>query len=95
MPSTFFGKTPAVIVNLDGEPIWSPIKENDLKFAVNTNWDLFQHVPTNTYYLLNKDVWLKATDVKGPRDARPGHLPRQLLVKLSGASGGRPRALDA
>jgi hypothetical protein len=22
---------------VDGEPIWSPIKENDLKFAVNTN----------------------------------------------------------
>ncbi len=65
-PTVFFSKTPAVIVNLDGEPIWSPIKENDLKFAVNTNWDLFQHVPTNTYYLLNKDVWLKASDVKGP-----------------------------
>ena len=65
-PTVFFSKTPAVIVNLDGEPIWSPIKENDLKFAVNTNWDLFQHVPTNTYYLRNKDAWLKATDVKGP-----------------------------
>ena len=48
-PTIFFSKTPAVIVNLDGEPIWSPIKDNDLKFAVNTNWDLFQHVPTNTF----------------------------------------------
>ena len=45
-PTIFFSKTPAVIVNLDGEPIWSPIKDNDLKFAVNTNWDLFQHGPT-------------------------------------------------
>src|SRR4030095_15365213 len=43
-----------------------PIKENDLKFAVNTNWDLFEHGPTKTYYLLNNDTWLKATDVKGP-----------------------------
>ena len=65
-PAIFFSKTPAVIVNLDGEPIWSPIKDNDLKFAVNTNWDLFQHVPTNTFYLRNNDTWLKATDVKGP-----------------------------
>ena len=65
-PTIFFSKTPAVIVNLDGEPIWSPIKDNDLKFAVNTNWDLFQHGPTNTYYLRNNDTWLKATDVKGP-----------------------------
>ena len=37
-----------MIVNLDGEPIWSPIKDNDLKYAVNTNWDLFQHGPTKT-----------------------------------------------
>jgi hypothetical protein len=65
-PPIFFSKTPAAIVNLDGEPIWSPIKENDLKFAVNTNWDLFQYAPTSTYYLRNNDTWLKATDVKGP-----------------------------
>jgi hypothetical protein len=25
----------------DGEPVWSPIKEDELRFAVNTNWDLF------------------------------------------------------
>jgi hypothetical protein len=64
-PNIFFSKTAAVIVNLDGEPIWSPIKENDLKYAVNTNWDLFQHVPTSMYYLRNGSSWLKATDVKG------------------------------
>jgi hypothetical protein len=73
-PTIFFSKTPAVIVNLDGDPILSPIKENDLKYAVNTNWDLFQHVPTNTYYLRNNDSWLKATDVKGPWSAA-GTLP--------------------
>jgi hypothetical protein len=65
-PTIFFSTTPAVIVNLDGEPIWSPIKDNDLKYAVNTNWDLFQHGPTSTYFLLNEGTWLKAADVKGP-----------------------------
>ena len=73
-PTIFFSTTPAVIVNIDSEPIWSPIKENDLKFAVNTNWDLFQHVPTNTFYLRNDSSWLKATDVKGPW-AAAGTLP--------------------
>ena len=74
-PAIFFSKTPAVIVNLDGEPIWSPIKDNDLKFAVNTNWDLFQHVPSNTYYLRNNANWFKAPDaVKGPW-APAGTLP--------------------
>ena len=65
-PAIFFSTTPAVMVNVDSEPIWSPIKENDLKFAVNTNWDLFQHVPTNTFYLRNDASWLQAADVKGP-----------------------------
>ena len=65
-PAIYFSKTPAVMVNLDGEPIWSPIQSNDLKFAVNTNWDLFQHDPTKTLYLRNNDTWLKAADLKGP-----------------------------
>ncbi len=65
-PTIFFSTTPALIVNLDGDPIWSPIKGNDLKYAVNTNWDLFLNTPTNTYYLRNNDTWLQAADVKGP-----------------------------
>ncbi len=65
-PTIFFSKTPAVLVNLDGEPIWSPIKDNELKYAVNTNWDLFEFAPTKTYYLRNDATWLKAADVKGP-----------------------------
>jgi hypothetical protein len=65
-PTIFFSKTPAIVVNVDGEPIWSPIEGNDLQSAVNTNWDLFQHAPTKTYYLRDNDIWLKATDVKGP-----------------------------
>ena len=73
-PPIFFSKTPAVMLNLDGEPIWSPIKENDLKYAVNTNWDLFQYTPTSTFYIRNNDSWLKATDLKGPWTAA-GKLP--------------------
>ncbi|HET6956230.1 MAG TPA: hypothetical protein VFI56_06600 [Vicinamibacterales bacterium] len=65
-PVVFYSTTPAVLVNLDGEPIWSPIKENDLKFAVNTNWDLFEHPPSNTYYLRVNTSWMKAPAVQGP-----------------------------
>ena len=65
-PTIFFSQTPAVLVNIDGEPIWSPIPQNDLRSAVNTNWDLFEHGPSKTYYLRNDRMWLKASDVKGP-----------------------------
>jgi hypothetical protein len=65
-PAIFYSTTPAVLVNIDGEPIWSPIKDNDLKFAVNTNWDLFQLESSKTFYLRHEQSWLKAPDVKGP-----------------------------
>jgi hypothetical protein len=65
-PTIFFSQTPAVLINIDGEPIWSPIPENDLRSAVNTNWDLFEHGPTKTYYLRNERAWLKATALQGP-----------------------------
>jgi hypothetical protein len=64
-PKIFFSQTPALLVNIDGEPIWSPIPNNDLKFAVNTNWDLFLHEPSKTYYLLNGQSWLSTTDLAG------------------------------
>jgi hypothetical protein len=77
-PNIFISKTPAILLNFDGDPIWSPIKENDLKFAVNTNWDLFQHGPTGTYYLRNDTTWLKASNLKGPWTAA-GKLPDSFM----------------
>jgi hypothetical protein len=65
-PAIFFSTTPAVLVSFDGDPIWSPIKDNDLKFAINTNWDVFEHSPTKTLFLRDEHVWLKASAITGP-----------------------------
>jgi hypothetical protein len=65
-PAIFYSTTPAVLVSFDGDPIWSPIKDNDLKFAVNTNWDVFRHEPSNSFYLRDGQRWLKAAAIKGP-----------------------------
>ncbi len=65
-PKIFLSRTPAILLSFDGDPIWSPIKENELKFALNTNWDVFQHQPTGIYYLRNDTSWLMSTDLKGP-----------------------------
>jgi hypothetical protein len=74
-PPIFYSSRPAVLVNFDGDPIWSPIANNNLKFAVNTNWDIFQDEATKTFYLRNEKVWLKTSDVvKGPWTAA-GKLP--------------------
>ena len=73
-PAIFFSTRPAVVVNLDGDPIWSPIENNDLRFAVNTNWDLFEHQPSKTFYLRHESQWLKSSSVSGPWTAT-GQLP--------------------
>ncbi len=66
-PTIFYSTSPAVMVGFDGNPIWSPIRDNDLKFAVNTNWDVFEHEATKTYFLRNERVWLKTANLlKGP-----------------------------
>jgi len=65
-PKIFLTKSAGILLGFDGDPIWSPIKDNELKFAVNTNWDVFQHEPTSTYYLRDDASWLKASDPKGP-----------------------------
>jgi hypothetical protein len=70
-PIIFFSTSPAVLVNLDGEPIWSPIRDNDLKFAVNTNWDLFQHTPTGALFLRYDTSWLTARALVGPWTPAP------------------------
>jgi len=63
-PKIFYSETPAVIVVFDGEPVWAPIKDVDLKFAVNTNWDLFQQISTKTFYLRKDANWFKSDDLK-------------------------------
>ena len=82
-PTIFFSTTPAVMVNIDGDPIWSPIKENDLKFAVNTNWDLFQHVPTNTLLPAAQHQLAEGGRRQRPVDGRR-HAARQLQEAAAG-----------
>ena len=65
-PRIFHNTAPTVLVIFDGQPVWSQIQNVDLKFAVNTNWDVFEHTPSKTFYLRNDSVWLKAADPKGP-----------------------------
>ena len=88
-PAIFFSTTPAVVVNFDGDPIWSPIAKNDLKFAVNTNWDVFQHEPTRTFYLRYNTSWLTAPAATGPwalpAAAAGFSLPRRKLAEVKKA----------
>jgi hypothetical protein len=74
-PKVFWAPAPAILVNLDGEPIWSPIEGVDLRYVLNTNWDLLEHTPTKTLYLRYNESWLQAASVAGPWSPVKGKLP--------------------
>ena len=92
-PKVFWAPAPAILVNLDGDPVWSPIKDVDLRYAVNTNWDLFEHTPSKTLYLRYNESWLQATQVAGPWTPAVGQAARELFEaagrrELEGSQGG-------
>ncbi len=74
-PKIFHSTKPAVLVIFDGQPVWSPIKDVDLKYAVNTNWDIFEEPSSKTFYLRDDKSWLKAASLSGP-SAPAGKLPQ-------------------
>ncbi len=69
-PKVFSAPAPAALINLDGDPIWSPIKDVDLRYAVNTNWDLFEHTPTKTFYARYNDIVAAGDGGDGTVDGR-------------------------
>ena len=66
-PAIYYRAQPAVLLLIDGNPLISPIKDNEsISFVVNTNWDLYQEKSTGDYYLLHKDRWLRAPNLDSP-----------------------------
>jgi hypothetical protein len=67
-PAIFHADRPASLVVFDGDPVMAPAGNSGLKFAVNTNWDVFQDAE-GTWYLLNNGMWLSAPAATGPYKA--------------------------
>ena len=79
-PKIFFSTQPAILLMFMGEPQLQPVvkDQNDLMFAVNSNWPVFFDTAGQRYYLLNGDNWLMTADAgKGPW-APAGPLPNNL-----------------
>jgi hypothetical protein len=57
-PKIYFSTGDSRLLILDGSPILVPIENTNLKFAANTNWDLFYDEAETTWYLLDGKRWL-------------------------------------
>ncbi len=64
-PKIFYSASPAILLIVDGDPVFAPIEKTSIQYVVNTNWDLFQDKNTKQYYLLTNDIWLTSKNLQG------------------------------
>ncbi|QRM27302.1 SH3 domain-containing protein [Microvirga sp. VF16] len=66
-PPIFVSKSPAILLQTDGETAYAPVKgKTGLSFVVNTNWDLFRIDDGGALYLRDDTHWLSASAMTGP-----------------------------
>lgn len=65
-PQIFVTNKPAILVQVDGQPVLGQIKDTNLQFVVNTNWPLFFDKSHSSYYLFTGKRWLMSTNLNGP-----------------------------
>src|SRR5215471_3391560 len=65
-PTIFVNYSPAILLQIDGDPVLADMPKTNLKFVVNTGWPIFQDKSDSQYYLLVGQVWLVAGDLPGP-----------------------------
>ena len=65
-PPIFVSYGPAILVQVEGQPILAAIPETSLEFVVNTNWPLFWDKAQSAFYLFTEIQWLAAPQLGGP-----------------------------
>jgi len=76
-PQIFVNYSPAILLQIDGEPVLADMPHTNLKFVVNTGWPIFQDKSNSQYYLLVGQTWLMASNLPGPWVHTP-NIPRDL-----------------
>ena len=104
-PEIFVSNSPAMLVQVDGEPVLADIKDTKMQFIVNTNWPIFFDKSHSAYYLFTGKQWLTgpslngalSTTVKLPKDMlKVAKDPQwaglaRAISPTASASGTRPR----
>ena len=59
-PEIYVSESPAILLFVDGEPRYLPIKYTDLQFVLNTTWDIIRDGEDGPLYLCYAGNWLTA-----------------------------------
>ncbi len=65
-PVIFVSTTPAIMLQLEGEPALADATPGGIKYIFNANWPLFFDPASSTYYLFDDTEWQMATQLNGP-----------------------------
>jgi hypothetical protein len=77
-PAIFVSHKPAMLVQVDGEPVTADIKDTKIRFIVNTNWPIFFDKSHKAYYIFTGKQWLTSTNLSGPWMSTQ-KLPKDML----------------
>ena len=78
-PGIFVSYQPAIILDVDGQPIRAAIDKTNLEFVVNTRWPLFFDRQSSMFYLVAGEQWLMAAALPGPW-VSANKLPKDMSI---------------
>jgi hypothetical protein len=64
-PLIFASTEPALLLSVDGEPVFVPVDDGELRFVINTNWDVLRVGDEGPLYFCSNGSWLTAGGVDG------------------------------
>src|SRR4051812_43709731 len=76
-PRIFVSYKPAILLDMDGEPVHVPIPETNLEYVMNTSWRVIRDKADSSYYFLAGEQWLTAAKLDGTWSAA-NRLPREM-----------------
>lgn len=89
VPEIIVSTEPAELIQIKGEPQFSPIDDSRLLYVTNTDSDLFMSLPQQRYYVLLSGRWFSAATMDGPWEFVPGS---SLPTDFSRIPGGHPKS---
>jgi hypothetical protein len=79
-PKVFYSSSPAEIMLFKGQPKFEPIANTQLKYAANTESDVFLQGAENQYYFLVAGRWFRARTLDGPWSYASADLPADFAL---------------
>ena len=78
-PQIFVSYRPAILLEVDGQPVRAAIENTKLEYVVNTHWRLFFDKSQSVYFLLVGQQWLRSSDLRGAWSAAV-KLPEEMMT---------------